>query len=182
MKTQGRFGELAADLLTDFPERFEDRKRIYALLPSGERHEFTVDGFWPHKGRIILKFSGIDSINDAEALLGSEVQIPASERAELESGEVYVSDLKGCSVTVAEPSGDRNLGEVADVMFGAGEAPLLVVREGKKEYLIPFVEQYTKALDTAAKQITLSLPEGMLELDAPLSSDEKRRQHEKQED
>ncbi len=182
MKTQGRRGEVAADLLTDFPELFAERKRLYALDATGKRRELATEDFWSHKGRVILKFAGVDSISDAEALLGCELQIPAAERAELESGEMYISDLKGCVVAVTEGKSEREIGCVADVMFGAGEAPLLIVREGKREYLIPFADEFLKSVDVGAKRILMSLPEGMLELDAPLSHDEKRRQHEKQED
>ena len=182
VKTQGRHGEVAADLLTDFPELFADRKRLFALDAKGSRRELQTEDFWPHKGRAILKFAGVETISDAEALLGCELQIPAAERAELESGEIYISELKGCVVAVSESAGEREIGSVADVMFGAGEAPLLIVREGKKEYMIPFADEYLKSVDVGAKRITMSLPQGMLELDAPLSRVEKERQHEKQED
>ncbi len=181
---------MAAVLHTDFPELFAERKRVFALDPAGQRRELAVEDFWPHKGRIILKFVGVDSISDAEALLGCEVQIPASERAELEPGEVYIGDLKDCVVAVVEAKGksaaEREIGKVADVMFGTGEAPLLVVREGakdeSKEYLIPFADEYVMSLDLGAKRITLALPEGMLDLDAPLSNNEKRQQQSKQDD
>lgn len=177
---------MAAVLHTDFPDLFAERKRVFALDATGQRVELAVEEFWSHKGRMILKFAGVDSISDAEALVGCEVQIPATERAKLEPGEVYVSDLKECVVAVLENDGsgtsEREIGKVADVMFGAGEAPLLVVREGKKEYLIPFADEYLKSLDGAAKRITMILPEGMLDLDAPLSNDEKQRQQAKQED
>lgn len=190
MKTQGRRGELAADLHTDFPELFAERKRVFVLDAAGRRLELAIEDFWPHKGRIVIKFAGVDTISGAEALLGCEVQIPRTERAELEPGEIYISDLKDCVVAVVDGKGEstaeREIGHVADVMFGAGEAPLLIVREdgreGAKEYLIPFADAYIKSLDINAKRITLSLPEGMLELDAPLSKREKQEQHSKQED
>ncbi len=132
----------------------------------------TLEGFWLHKGRVVLKFQGVDSISDAEALNGWQVQIPASERAELEPGTVWVSDLVGCTV-VAD---GRELGPVADVDFGAGAAPLLVVKQGKKEYLIPFAEEFIEQVDVAHKRLLLRLPEGLLELDAPLSSEERKQQ------
>lgn len=169
---------MAADLHTDFPELFETRRHLFALAPDGSRRELEVEEFWAHKGRIILKFAGVDSISDAEALAGHEVQIKRNERATLEPGAAYISDLKGCRVAVAGKDGRREIGCVEDVMFGAGEAPLLVVREGgerTKEYLIPFAEEYVVSSDLPAKRIVLSLPDGMLELDAPLSSEEKGR-------
>jgi 16S rRNA processing protein RimM len=169
VKTQGRHGEVAADILTDFPERFAQRRQVFALEESGARRELRVENCWPHKQRLVLKFAGVDSINDAEALIGCEIQIPREQRAALEQSSSYVGDLVGCEVT----AGGRAVGTVADVQFGAGEAPLLVVREGKREYLIPLAQAYLRRIDTAAKQIEMELPEGMLELDAPLSKQEK---------
>src|SRR5689334_11358351 len=86
-KTQGRNGEVAATLLADVPERFASRKRLFAWAGSGDaRRELELQQHWFHKGQVVLKFSGVDSISDAETLLGCEIQIPASERAELRDG------------------------------------------------------------------------------------------------
>ena len=125
---------------------------------------------------MILKFQGIDSINDAQPLQGSEIQIPAAERAQLENGAAYVADLVGCRVFVSElrpKTGLREIGVVSDVNFGAGEAPILEIKDGTREHMVPLAQEYVKVLDTAAKRIELELPEGMLELDAPLSREEK---------
>jgi 16S rRNA processing protein RimM len=133
-----------------------------------------LDEHWFHKGMVVLKFAGVDSISDAETLVGSEIQVPRSERAALGSDEFYVSDLIGCMVTDA----GREIGRVKDVQFGSGEAPLLVI-EGEKEYLVPFAAAYIGKIALEQKHLEMKLPEGMLELDAPLSQEEKRRQHEK---
>ncbi len=179
-------GEVAAELFTDFPERFRERRHLYLLDTSGSRRELRLENFWPHKERFILKFHGIDSISDAESLIGAEIQIPKAERAKLEPGAAYVSDLIGCHVFVrvaraalsrgSADSSLSDLGVVSDVTFGAGTAPILQIQKGKKEYLVPFAQEYIKLLDTTAKRIELELPEGMLELDAPLTEDEKRWQ------
>jgi len=171
VKTQGRRGEVAAELHTDFPERFENRTRVFALTEDGGRRELHVESFWPHKGQIVLKFRGIDSISDAETLIGSEVQVPASQRAELEPGAAYVSDLVGCTVWDA----NQEIGPVTDVRFGAGEAPLLVV-QGEREYEIPFAEAFLKSVDVGRKEIRMLLPEGLLEVNAPLTAEEKEQQ------
>ncbi len=189
VKPQGRVGEVLVELFTDYPEKFEERRTLYAWLPRGERRELKLEEFWPHKGTLVLKFAGVDSIEDAEALKGAEIQIAKSDRTKLEEGAVYVSDLVGCAVIV----GGREIGKVADVDFGAGEAPLLVVREtspltpktgvngapssgNPKEYLVPFAGEFVKSQDLKAKRIEMQLPEGLLEVDAPLSSDEKSAQ------
>jgi 16S rRNA processing protein RimM len=170
VKTQGRHGEVAAELHTDFPERFEERKRIFALGENGARRELKLETFWPHKGQIVLKFAGVASISDAEALVGCELQIPKSERAELTQGGAYVSDLMGCTVRDA----GCEIGKVTEVRFGAGEAPLLVIK-GAKEYAIPFAEAYLERVDTERKEIRMQLPEGMLDVNAPLTAEEKER-------
>jgi 16S rRNA processing protein RimM len=182
-KVQGRVGEVLAELHTDFPERFEQRRRLYAWKGAGnERRELKLEDFWPHKGGMVFKFEGVDSIEEAETLLRAEIQIPAEERAELEEGAFYVSDLVGCLVVETSRSerdvNPKGIGTVVDVNFGAGTAPLLIVNnEGGKEFMIPFVESFTKKLDVKGKRIEMQLPEGMLELDAPLSAGKKAPRH-----
>jgi 16S rRNA processing protein RimM len=170
-KTQGRKGEVAAVLLTDFPERFATRKRLFALDRNGQRQEMELEEHWFHKGGVVLKFVGVDSITEAEALVGCEIQIPLAERAELQDDSVYISDLVGCAVS----DGGREIGRIVNVQFGAGEAPLLVV-EGDKEYLVPFATEFLESVDLQRKQVSMKLPPGLLELDAPLKQDKNERQ------
>jgi 16S rRNA processing protein RimM len=147
--------------------------RLFALAEDGSRRELEVEEFWPHKSYLVLKFRGIDSISDAESLIRCELQVPQADRAQLEPGWTYVSDLVGCAVF----DGDREIGQVQDVHFGAGEAPLLIVRTGSIEYEIPYAEAYLTSADFANKKIVMRLPEGMLELNAPLTAEEKAQQH-----
>jgi 16S rRNA processing protein RimM len=174
VKPQGRRGEVSAELHTDFPERLAERKRLWALTPRGERRELELESCWPHKGRLVLKFRGVDSITAAEALAGCELQIPQQERGKLAPGAVYVSDLVGCVVIDAATGAE--IGRVEEVQFGAGEAPLLVLRKGQREQLVPFAADFVKRLDLAGKRVEMLLPDGLLELDAPLTAEEKQRQ------
>ena len=169
---QGRRGEVAAELHTSFPERFAERHELSGLTANGVRRELKVEEHWFHKGHIVLKFAGVDSISDAERLAGIELQIPAEERAELEAGAAYISDLVGCEVV----NRGSVVGSVADVQFGAGEAPLLVVKRGEQEFLVPYAEAFLKSADLAARRIEFELPEGLLEVQSPLNDEEKRRQ------
>ena len=98
IKTQGRRGEIATELQTDVPGRFHEGMRLWALLKDGERREVTVEDLWPHKNFLVLKFLGVETINDAEPLVGAELQVPRKERAQLEPGWTYLSDLVGCTV------------------------------------------------------------------------------------
>jgi len=164
IKTQGRHGEVAVELHTDVPDRIRQDMRLSALLKDGQRREVTVEDFWPHKSFLVLKFQGVGTINDAEPLLRAELQLPRSERAELEPGWTYLSDLIGCTVF----DGQREIGKIEDVQFGAGEAPLLVVGSGSKlPYEIPFAEAFLEKLDLEQRQVRMKLPEGLLEVNAP---------------
>ena len=174
VKTQGRHGEVAAELHSDIPERFAAGMKLFAL-PKDEdaRRELEVEGLWPHKGLVVLKFRGVDSMNDAELLIGSELQVPKAERADLEPGWNYVSDLIGCTVL----DHAREIGRIEDVQFGAGEAPLLIVANSAgRKFDVPFAEAYLEGVDTAQRQVRMNLPEGMLEINAPVTPEEKQAQ------
>jgi 16S rRNA processing protein RimM len=170
-KTQGRKGEVAAALLTDFPEKFATRTELLALDPAGKRRELTLQEHWFHKGMVVLKFAGVDSISQAGELIGAEIQVPAAERAELQEGAMYVSDLQGCTVYNA----GSEIGKIADVQFGGGEAPLLVIK-GAKEFLVPLAGAYIERVALNEKSLYMKLPPGLLDLDAPLTEEEKQRQ------
>jgi 16S rRNA processing protein RimM len=175
VKTQGRRGEVAVEILSDVPGRFNARMKLLALpreLHTGRR-ELEVEELWPHKGLLVLKFAGVDSISEAEALVGCELQVPRSQRSELQVGWNYVSDLVGCSVL----DHGREIGRIEDVQFGAGEAPLLIVRDAAtKLFEVPFAEAYLDNVDVERKQVRMKLPEGLLEVNAPLTAEEKLEQ------
>ena len=173
VKTQGRHGEVAAEIHSDVPQRFTGGMKLSALSPEGTRRELEVEEIWPHKNWLVLKFAGVDSISDAEALIRCELQVPCSQRAQLEPGWNYVSDLVGCTVL----DRGQQIGRIEDLQFGAGEAPLLIVGDGAgKQFDVPFAEAYLEGLDLVHKQVRLMLPEGMLEINAPMTADEKQQQ------
>jgi 16S rRNA processing protein RimM len=175
VKTQGRRGEVAAETLSDVPERFAVGMKLLALPrePGAGRRELEVDDLWPHKGLLVLKFAGVDSISEAEGVVGCELQVPRNQRSKLQAGWNYVSDLVGCTVL----DHGREIGSIEDVQFGAGEAPLLMVRDEAGRFLeIPFAEAYLDGVDVDRKQVGMKLPEGLLEVNAPLTAEEKREQ------
>jgi 16S rRNA processing protein RimM len=176
--TQGRKGEVFADILTDFPEKFAERKRLWLLRGTSRPGDSLVEdarrdealrevelvAHWLHKGGIVLHFAGVDSISDAEKLGGLVVAIPRAERAGLGEGEVYIGDLIGCvlvNVAGAEP---LVVGEIEDVDKAAGPAPLLVVHGGRGEVLVPFAQSYLRRVDVEGKRVEMVLPEGLIEL------------------
>ncbi len=174
VKTQGRRGEVASEILSDIPDRFSVGMKLLALpRDSANRRELEVEELWPHKGLLVLKLAGVDSISEAETLIGSELQVPRSQRSQLQAGWNYVSDLVGCAVL----DHGREIGRIEDVQFGAGEAPLLMVRDAAKRLLeVPFAEAYLEDVDVERKQVRMKLPEGLLDVNAPLTAEEKQEQ------
>lgn len=158
VKPRGIKGEVVADLLTDFPERFDGLENVTALTPNAQRRRLTIERYWFQSGRIVLKFDGVDSIDEAEALRDAEICVPESEAIELEEGEFYDWELAGCTVETIK--GER-IGTVRELMRTGG-AELLVI-DGAKEFLIPFVEAICVEVDLENKLIRIDPPEGLLE-------------------
>jgi 16S rRNA processing protein RimM len=159
-RPQGNRGEVIADLLTDFPERFAKLDRVYVKRLSGELLILELENSRLHKGRVALKFTGCDSINAAEELRGASVMIPHDQLVELPEDTYYDFDLIDCEVTTTDGAW---LGRVTQVQnFGA--APLLAVQDGNRELLIPLVLSICVKIDTAQKRIVLDPPEGLLDL------------------
>ncbi len=180
IRPHGRRGELIAEILTDFPEKFHQRSRLHLIPPErlGKRaREMELENFWYLRSRVVLKFRGVETINEAEALRGFEVAIPGAERAPLEPGSAYLSDLIGCRLIDLNHDG-AELGEIADVDRNSSNTDLLVVRRaGSKPHddlLIPFVSEYLVRIDTPNRRVEMRLPEGLTEINAPMTEEEKR--------
>ena len=160
----GRLGELVADSLTSGAERFNGVKEVYLFGlegTSGVARPIGLESVWEHRGRLVFKFQGVDSINDAEPLRGAEVRVPRGERAPLADGEFYQSDLIGCEV-VERSTGER-LGAVVDCVDNGG--PLLIeVRGEGKPILIPFVKAICVEIDVPGRRIAVELPDGLKDL------------------
>lgn len=174
VRPQGRHGEILADILTDFPERFADRKRLF-LVPSetGKEvvREISLESHWRHKGRVVLKFAGVDSIDDAEKLRGLLVAVPAGERIKLTDGSVYISDLIGCEVIDLSATAS-SIGLVTD--FDRETGLMAVKTADGDETLIPFTKAYLVRMDLVGKRIEMRLPSGLLEINAPMTDEERR--------
>lgn len=158
-KTRGLRGELVADLLTDFPERFDNLKKVFAVKPSGETLELEIEKFWFQKARIILKFAGFDSIEAAENLRDCEVCVSEAEVVELEADEFFDWQLAECAVETID---GKILGKVSELMRTGG-TEILVVKGAEKDYLIPFAETICVEVDIENKLIKIDAPEGLLE-------------------
>ena len=159
VRTRGLKGEVVAEILTDFPERFELLDVVTAVQESGERLDLKIEKFWFQNGRVILKFDGLDTIERGETLRNVEICVPESEAVELEEGEYFDWELAGCKV---ETINGEVIGEVRELMRTGG-TELLVVAGETKEYLIPFANAICVEVDIENKLIRVDPPEGLLE-------------------
>lgn len=179
LRPQGRRGEILAELLTDFPERFADRTAVFLAAPGfagspQDARPVHVTAHWlpvgRNEGRVVLAFAGIDSIEAAEVLSGLDVLIPEEQRVELGADSEYIDDLVGCTVL----DGEEPVGTIASVSFSTTPdgtrrlvdvAPLLtVVTMGGDEVLIPYAREFLLEQDVPNRRIRMRLPTGLLDL------------------
>ena len=167
LRPRGVKGEVAAEILTDFPERLTKLPEVFLADGKAAPRRVEVKACWLSQsrgGQAIFQFVGCDSIEAAEKLRGLEVQVPLAERAPLPAGRYYVSDLIGCEVF---QNGVR-IGIVRDVQFTGGPdapgTPLLVIESSGREWLIPLADDFCIRIDTATRRIEVVLPEGLLDL------------------
>ncbi len=162
VKTRGLRGEVVANLLTDFPERFDQLETLIAVSMDGKRETLTLEDHWFQNKRIVLKFAGYDSLEAAKALVGFEFAVPETERVQLSENEFYDWELAGCEVLTVD--GER-IGRVVSIMRTGGVEMLVVenTENVKRDYLIPLAETICVEIDIEQKRIRVDLPEGLLE-------------------
>ena len=154
-------GEIVAELLTDFPERFERLDRLIALSPAGQRRSVELEEFSFQKDRVILKFADVDSIETAQELIGYEFCIPEADRVPLNEDEYYDFELEGC--LVRDTSG-RKIGKVQSILKTGATEILEIGTESGSTVLVPLAESIVTDIDIPGKQIVIDPPEGLLEL------------------
>ena len=159
VKTRGLRGEIVADLLTDFPERFAQLEHLMAVWPNGSRQSLQIEERWCQGKRLVLKFAGYDSVEAAKALIGCELTVPESERVELPADQFYTWELIGCRV---ETIAGEEIGVVRDVT-ATGSAEILVIDGHNREFLVPMAEEICVEIDIERKLIRVDPPEGLWE-------------------
>lgn len=161
LRTRGLKGEIVAESLTDFPERFDSLNQLIAVSPDGERRVVELENHWFQKDRVVLKFKGCDNLECAETLAGFEFAVAQSERVVLPEGYYYDWELEGCTVMML---GGESIGEVESVLR-TGAAPVLVIKGGGgPTKMIPLAEPMIRQIDRINKLIVIDPPEGLLEL------------------
>ena len=157
-RPRGVRGELVAEVLTDFPERFDDLKSVTAVLQNGGRRELKIENAWFQNDRIVMKFAGVDSIEAGDELRDADICVPESDAVELEEGEFFDWQLEGCTAVTVD---GETLGTVKELLRTGGTEVLVI--EGEKEYLVPFAESICTEVDIENKRIVIDPPEGLLD-------------------
>ena len=160
VRTHGLKGEIVAELLTDFPERFEDVDELILVSPAGERKLAQLEHHWFQKDRVVLKLADYDDVDRAKELVGCDFAVPEADRVALEEDEFYDWELEGCTVKVD----DKSIGEVRSVMRTGGPAVLVVADDSGSERLVPLVAEIVVSIDKAARVILVDPPAGLLDL------------------
>jgi 16S rRNA processing protein RimM len=186
LKPRGNKGEVAAELLSDFSNRFSSLSHVYLGPESGAPQRVALQRFWAdqnHPGQGVFHFAGSHNISDAEKFRGLGVFLPIEERVALPAGQYFVTDLIGCTVfetpakesKLSSPACDmeqapRVVGTVRDVFFpgeSVAGAPLLQVLGPAGEMLIPLAQEICTRIDVGSRRIDVILPEGLPTVNSP---------------
>lgn len=159
-RAHGNKGQVIVNVDTDFAdERFKVGE---VLLVGRERTPRAIRGVRFHHGRPVVTLEGIDTMNDAEALAGAELKVPASNSSALPEGTFYHYDLVGCAV---RDTAGKPIGSVTGVE-GTMELSRLVVAGTGGEVLIPLVADICVSIDIVAREIVVDPPEGLIDLNS----------------
>lgn len=160
VKTRGIKGEVSADLLTDFSERFASLNEVRVLC-RGKEYAEEIESYWFHQNRIVLKFRNRDTPETAQELVSGEIQIAEGEREPLPEGIYYDTDLIDCLVL----ENQEPVGRVVEVFrTGPGNTNLVLENDEGEELMVPFAQEFIIKVDVANKRIEMRLPEGLKEL------------------
>ena len=159
-RAHGNKGQVIVNPETDFAqERFAVGNEM-VVEQGGRTATRRITAVRFHAGRPIVALDGIETMNDAEALAGAELKMPAAALGPLPANTFYRHDLVGCDV---KDTAGRAIGRVTGVE-GPMEQSRLVVAGAKGELLVPMAERICVSVDPAAKVIVIDPPDGLLEL------------------
>ncbi|MBR2765097.1 MAG: 16S rRNA processing protein RimM [Blautia sp.] len=155
--THGLKGEVKVFPTTD-PERFESLRYVL-IRTAGQMRRLDVAGYRFFKNLVILRFAGIDSIDQIEKYKGHDLWIAREDAQELEDGEYYIGDLIGMEVWLED--GTR-LGTVRDVLeTGANDVYEVVTADGE-EILLPAIDDCIREIDLENNRMTIHPMKGLL--------------------
>lgn len=158
VNTHGIRGEVRVMPTTDFvAERFAKGQDLY-LQRSGEPLKLTVETARQHKGFILVKFIGYDNINDVQAFRDHELMVSEEDQQPLEDGQYYYHQIIGLAVKTAD---GESIGTIKEILSPGANDVWVVQRDGKKDLLLPVIDDVVKDVDLDAGEVTVELMEGL---------------------
>lgn len=160
VNTHGIRGEMRVVATTDDPKRFEKLKEIY--IERKDMELYKVESVRYHKNFVLIKFEGVNTIDEAELFKNALLKINRKDSLPLASDEYYIGDLYNMDVTTEE---GRMLGELIDIIYtGSNDVYVIKNKETQKELLIPAIKQVIKKVDLQQKIMVVKLLEGLEDL------------------
>ena len=157
VNTHGLRGEAKVAVWMDYPEDFEDISHVYIKVKS-EMKKLTISSVRYQKNNLIVKFDELNNINETEPYKDFILYAERSELGELPEGTHYIVDLIG--LTVYDEEGEE-LGVIADV-FNRGASDIYdIKREGKKNLLLPVIDEVVKEIDIQGGKVVVHVMEGL---------------------
>ena len=150
---------MAVEIWTDFPERFVAGLHLMLRNDSGETRPATIESVRPHKGRMLVRFEGIDGPDGADELRDMDLLVRAEDAPPRPEGFVFHHEVQGCAVLDRE---GRPLGTVRDLTTESA-GPMLEIETPSGLRDVPFVRPIVVEVDVAGKRIVLDPPKGLLD-------------------
>lgn len=161
VNTHSLKGEIKVISSTDFEEeRFKKGSKLLITRGNQLIREVVVQSYRNHKNFLLVKFEGIDSVEEAEKLKNLQIKIDSDEVGELEENEFYFHQIIGCEVF---DENDKNLGEIIDILTPGANDVWVIKGENGKEILIPYIEDVVKKIDIISKKVNIEVMEGLID-------------------
>lgn len=161
VNTHSLKGEVKVISSTDFEEeRFKKGSKLLITRGNQLLREVVVQSYRNHKNFLLVKFEGIDSVEEAEKLKNLQIKIDSDEVGELEENEFYFHQIIGCEVF---DENDKNLGEIIDILTPGANDVWVIKGENGKEILIPYIEDVVKKIDITSKKVNIEVMEGLID-------------------
>lgn len=161
INTHSLKGEVKVKSSTDFEdERFEVGSKLLITRGNQVVREVVVEGYRHHKNNLLVKFEGIDSIEEAEKLKNLQIKIDSADVADLAENEFYFHEIIGCEVF---DENNKCLGEVVEILTPGANDVWVIKTADSKEILIPYIEDVVKKIDVENKKIDIEVMEGLID-------------------
>lgn len=159
VNTHGIRGEVRVIATTDFPaQRFAPGSTLYLFTSDEKPVPLIVERYRPQKNLHLLQFRGYHEINLVEPWKGAELKIVAAQREPLPEGEYYFDEIIGLPVVTEE---GEEVGSIKEILQPGANDVWVVERKGKKDLLLPYIDECIKRVDLKQRRVVVSLMEGL---------------------